>query len=162
MASPSKADLAADAWRRLFRFFISTRAQRDEVLGRHSLTPNDIRALSSLDRHQDRTMRSLSEEWGCDASNATWIVDRLEQRGFARRSTPEVDRRIKHVVLTALGEKLKRQVWSELNEPPKELLALDISQLTALRDALSGLPELPPGRIEMGSQPRRAKRRSKR
>lgn len=137
----SKAGLAADAWRRLFRFFIATRSQRDRVLSHHGLTPNDIRALTSLDRGYGRTMRSLAEEWGCDASNATWIVDRLERRGFASRSTPASDRRVKRVGLTPLGERTKRQVLRELNEPPPELLALDVARLTALRDALMGLPD---------------------
>src|SRR5262249_31213877 len=138
----AKARLAADAWRRLFRFFIGTRAQRDQVLGRHALTPNDVRALSSLDRQKDRTMRSLSEEWECDASNATWIVDRLERRGLARRSTPEADRRVKHVVLTRLGGRLKRQIWDELNEPPRGPLPLSTPPLRPPPVAPPGLPEL--------------------
>src|SRR5215831_16641159 len=106
----SKGALAADAWRRLFHLFISTRRQRDEVLGRYGLTPNDIRALTSLSAEEGRTMRSLAEEWGCDASNATWIVDRIEERGFAARTTPEHDRRVKRVVLTPPGEKMRRNV----------------------------------------------------
>ncbi len=137
----AKAALAADAWRRLFQFFISTRAQRDRVLSRHGLTPNDIRALSSLASGEGRTMRSLAEEWGCDASNATWIVDRLERRGWARRATPASDRRVKRVGLTPLGERLKRKVFRELNEPPPELVALDVKRLSALRNVLSTLPE---------------------
>jgi DNA-binding MarR family transcriptional regulator len=30
-------------------------------------------------------MRVLAQEWGCDPSNATWLVDRLEALGLARR-----------------------------------------------------------------------------
>src|SRR5215831_544164 len=139
-----KAALAAEAWRRLFHLLISTRAQRDEVLGRHRLTPNDIRALTSLSLRRGRTMRSLAEEWGCDASNATWIVDRIEKRGLAARRTPAADRRVKHVVLTPLGERTRARVLRDLDRPPREFLAMDVPRLEAIRDAfpeVSGDPE---------------------
>jgi len=138
-----KAALAAEAWRRLFHLFISTRAQRDEVLGRHQLTPNDIRALTSLSVREGRTMRSLAEEWGCDASNATWIVDRIERRGWAARRTPQADRRVKHVALTPLGERTRRRVLRDLDRPPREFLAMDVARLAAIRDALPEVPEGP-------------------
>ena len=46
----SKQALAADVWRRVFSFFMSTRHPRDLVLKRLGLTPNDARAFTSLDR----------------------------------------------------------------------------------------------------------------
>src|SRR5262245_576861 len=142
--SQGRAALAAEAWRRLFHFFISTRAQRDEVLARHRLTPNDIRALGSLAAAQGRTMRSLAEEWGCDASNATWIVDRLVKRRLARRSTPASDRRVKHVLLTPRGEQARRRVFRDLDRPPRELLTLEPGRLQAIRDAFERLPGADP------------------
>jgi len=36
-------------------------------------------------------MRSLADEWDCDPSNATWIIDHLEELGLARRQAPEHD-----------------------------------------------------------------------
>ena len=68
MAKAKKARLAAEAWKRVFTFFMQTRSQRDSVLARLALTPNDVRALTELDVTTGRTMRSLAEEWGCDAS----------------------------------------------------------------------------------------------
>ncbi|HEX5369710.1 MAG TPA: MarR family transcriptional regulator [Dehalococcoidia bacterium] len=130
--------LAADVWRRLFGFFMSTRHQRDTTLERLRLTPNDARAFYSLSEAQGRTMRSLAEEWGCDASNATWIVDRLEKRGFAERQTPK-DRRVKLVVLTALGAKTRSNLLQSLTEPPPQLLSLSDAQLKALSKALRPL-----------------------
>jgi DNA-binding MarR family transcriptional regulator len=43
-------------------------------------------------------MSQLADEWLCDASNATWIVDRLEERGLAERETTPTDRRVKDAV----------------------------------------------------------------
>src|ERR1700736_2955879 len=98
-----KAALAAEAWKRMFDFFMRTGVQRGRVLARMGLTPNDARALSALDVPGGRTMRSLADEWGCDASNATWIVDRLEKRGFAERRAIAGDRRGEVGVLHPAG-----------------------------------------------------------
>ena len=139
--SPSKEDLAAEAWRPLPRFFFDTVRHRQRVLVREGLTPNDARAFMALDATEAKSMRALAEEWTCDASNATFIVDRLEERGLAeRRSVPE-DRRLKLVVLTKLGEQTKQRVLAHFFEPPPELLALSRDDLETLRDAASKLPE---------------------
>jgi DNA-binding MarR family transcriptional regulator len=70
-------------------------------------TPNDSRALFSLDSEEGRAMHSLAEEWGCDPSERTWIVDRLKKLGLAQRRTVPQDRRLKHVVLTATGQQVR-------------------------------------------------------
>jgi DNA-binding MarR family transcriptional regulator len=48
-------------------------------------------------------MRSLADEWQCDPSHATFIVDRLEDLGLASRQPLLHDRRVKLVVLTRKG-----------------------------------------------------------
>jgi DNA-binding MarR family transcriptional regulator len=146
--SGSKSALAAEVWRRMFDFLIATRAQRDRVLGSFGLTPNDVRALSSLDK-AGRSMRSLADAWGCDASNATWMIDRLEARGLAERRSVPRDRRIKLVVLTPVGEKTRDALLEGVYQPPPELLELDRADLELLRKAVEKLPagKLPPGRM---------------
>jgi len=131
-----KASLAADTWNRMFDFFIRTSAQRVRVLARMGLTPNDARALSALDVAAGRTMRSLADEWGCDASNATLIIDRLERRGFAERRAMPGDRRVKLVVLTAAGLKTRQRLLEGMYDPPLQLLALPRASLEVLRSAL--------------------------
>jgi DNA-binding MarR family transcriptional regulator len=136
MAAKDKAALAAEAWKRMFDFFMRTGVQRGRVLARMGLTPNDARALSALDVPGGRTMRSLADEWGCDASNATWIVDRLEERGFAERRAIAGDRRVKLVVLTAAGAKARQKVLEGMYEAPPELVALPRASLEVLRNSL--------------------------
>ena len=138
--SPRKAELARRVWRRMFDFLIRTSPQRTASLGRRGLTPNDARALFALDRTRGRSMSDLADEWMCDASNATWIVDRLEERGLAERRTIPTDRRVKLVVLTAKGDRTRHEMIRTLYEPPPELLELDLEELEALRDAVAKLP----------------------
>lgn len=85
-------------------------------------------------------MRSLAEEWRCDASNATWIVDRLERAGLAERRSVPRDRRVRLVVLTPKGAATKRGLLGEFHAPPPELLALDRASLEDLQRVLTKSP----------------------
>jgi DNA-binding MarR family transcriptional regulator len=135
-----KAALARRVWARMFEFLIRTGPTRGAILARHGLTPNDSRALNSLDPEEGRTMRSLADEWKCDASYATQLVDRLEQLGLAERRTVAHDRRLKVVHLTAEGARRKAEIMDAFHAPPAELLALTVAELDALARALDRLP----------------------
>jgi DNA-binding MarR family transcriptional regulator len=137
--SRTKAELARDVWRFLFDFIVETAPRRNRVLGEHGLSPNDSRALFALDERRGRTMSSLAQEWGTDASYVTAVVDRLERKGLAARSALPGDRRVKLVLLTTAGSRLKKRLGRELHEPPDELLAMTTSDLEALWASTSKL-----------------------
>ncbi len=136
----AKQQLAAEAWRPLARFFFDTVRHRQKVMSSEGLTPNDIRALMALDPSEGRTMSELADSWTCDASNATFIVDRLEERALAERRTVATDRRVKLVVLTPRGAEIRGRVLQRFFEPPPELLELSRADLEALREAAARLP----------------------
>jgi len=138
--SATKAEIASEAWRRMFDFLMSTHEHRDRVLERLGLTPGDSKALIHLEAGVGQSMGSLAAAWTCDASNATWIVDRLEQRGLVERRGMPGDRRVKEVVLTPQGVEMKEALLDALYEPPPELLALSRADLEAL---LTGVQKLP-------------------
>jgi DNA-binding MarR family transcriptional regulator len=131
---------AAHAWRLIFDYIRATTAERVAVLERLGLTPAESRALTSLDAKGGRSMRSLAEEWGCDPSNATWLVDRLERQGLATRVAREGDRRVKAVLLTPKGKRVRRNLVDALYTPPADLVALSLRDLDALRLAAAKLP----------------------
>jgi DNA-binding MarR family transcriptional regulator len=137
---PSRLALAAEAWRPMIAFFFQTGRRRAEIFERFGLTPGDAKALWALDAHDGRPMRELAKHWSCDASNATWIVDRLEQAGLAERRPDPRDRRVKLVVMTERGAEVKTQVLEAMLEPPPELMELTRADLEALRDATAKLP----------------------
>jgi DNA-binding MarR family transcriptional regulator len=138
-SAKTKPARARRVWQLMFDFLISTAPHRTEVLARFGLTPNDSRALGSLRQDEGRTMRSLADEWQCDASNATWIIDRLEQAGLADRRAAPNDRRVKLVVLTARGARVKSKVMEAFYTAPPELLSLDNADLVALERLLERL-----------------------
>jgi DNA-binding MarR family transcriptional regulator len=145
----SKATLAADVWRDLFSFFWSSGSRNTMIVASQELgvTPGHVKALLELEPGQARPMRALADSLHCDASNATWLVDRLEEQGLVERGSVPTDRRVKTVVLTPLGVKTRDSVIERLHEPPEDLLALDREDLEELRAALAKLPksELPFG-----------------
>src|SRR5438132_3140514 len=155
-----RAPVAAEAWRRIFDFIAPTADQRDRVLERLDLTPGDARTLGSLNQDEGRTMRALAREWRCDASTATWLVDRLERRGFAKRGSSPEDRRVKLVTLTPRGAKTQARLRAALFAPPPELLSLEVVDLVALRDAAAKLPSGPWPAPRAAAELHRVKRRS--
>src|SRR3954471_21160227 len=84
--------LARAVWQAMFDLLIHSAPVRTTSLARRGLTPNDSRALFSLDRQTGRSMRSLADQWACDPSYATSIVNRLEQLGLAKRQVVAHDR----------------------------------------------------------------------
>jgi DNA-binding MarR family transcriptional regulator len=137
--TPTTAALARRVWQAMFDVLIRSAPQRTTSLARRGLTPNDSRALFSLDVREGRTMRSLADAWKCDPSNATWIVDHLEELGLAERRSVARDRRIKLVMLTGKGERTRTELLEEFHQPPTEFSALDRADLEALDRALSKL-----------------------
>jgi MarR family transcriptional regulator, organic hydroperoxide resistance regulator len=136
----SKAAIAAEAWGVVLEVAMGQRDRFLAALSEFGLTPGDLRALTALDPHHSRPMGSLAAAWDCDASNVTWMIDRLEQRGLVERRTHPTDRRAKTVALTPLGMQTKTDLITRLHQPPADLLSLDRETLRTLRTALAKLP----------------------
>lgn len=133
MSAPSldERDLAGDAWRLLFEFLMRSAPQRLAAQQKHGLTPNDSRALFSLDA-AGKPIGALAREWGCDPSTATWLVDRLERLGLANRIASSSDRRVKLVRLTEKGMATKNDLQEAYHLPPAEMAKLSPGDLDEL------------------------------
>jgi DNA-binding MarR family transcriptional regulator len=134
---------ARRVWQALFDLLVRSAPIRTASLARRGLTPNDSRGLFSLDPRTGRSMRSLSDEWQCDPSNATFIVDRLEELGLASRQPLLHDRRVKLVVLTRKGAKTRSELLREFYQPPAEFDELDRTDLEALERIVIKLTSAP-------------------
>jgi DNA-binding MarR family transcriptional regulator len=95
-----------------------------------------LHALRLIEPGVEVPMSSLAGKLFCDASNVTGIVDRLEARGLIERRPAEHDRRVKLLVLTPEGERLRATVMRQFARPPAELASLPMEHKRALRDAL--------------------------
>src|SRR5258706_9093447 len=85
-------------------------------------------------------MRSLADAWSTAPSNATWVVDRLERRGLAKRVAKDGDRRVKNVVLTSKSTRIRKELLASQYTPPPHFMALPQRAPHAPRAATSKLP----------------------
>lgn len=125
-------DLANDTWRRMTDLFLSRKHQVMEIAAAHGLNPGAMNALLFLEPGQPCSMRALADAWRCDASNVTWLVDRLEEHGLAERRPHPTDRRVRTVALTRKGTRMRSQIESKLFEAPASFRDLGVSDLESL------------------------------
>ncbi|MEU2030389.1 MarR family winged helix-turn-helix transcriptional regulator [Nocardia amamiensis] len=97
------------------------------------LTPSQVIALRELS--EPITARELAARMSCEPSNATFVLDRLEQQDLIRREPHPTDRRAKQIVLTPAGQRRRDDALGLLgaNSP---LTSLTGTQQQALRDLL--------------------------
>ena len=106
----------------------------EAVAAAHDLTPIQAKVMLSLG--QPEPMRCLADELGCDPSNVTSLVDKLEERGLLTRAGAKEDRRVKVLAATAAGTKLREALSSALFGSVPGLDALTTSQVADLRHLL--------------------------
>ena len=138
----TKRELAGDVWGLMARFTMERVQSGDHfaVLRELGLTPGHLKALAIVQPDEPRPMGVIAEIMRCDASQVTWLVDRLEERGLVERRSMPTDRRVRTIALTPRGVEVRRRVLDKLFEPPPELIRMDAATLEVLRDHLQKLP----------------------
>ena len=117
--------------RTLFR-----RQRRRFLIAAAELDLHPAQAGALLQLEQALPMHQLAGELGCDSSNVTGLVDRLAARGLvARRESPE-DRRVRHVVLTAAGRRMRERLLSQVGQPIVDLSRLSDAEQRRLLELL--------------------------
>jgi DNA-binding MarR family transcriptional regulator len=130
-----RTDPGSEAWSLLHWAMVSSK-QRFMAMGREfDLAPQQMIALRILGGGP-QPMGELAKYLGCDSSNITGITDRLEERGLVRREADEDDRRVKNLVLTGKGDKLRAKITVRLAEPPPFIANLSEKDQVALRDIM--------------------------
>jgi len=92
--------------------------QIDDHLRSHvhglGLTPSQALALREL--QSPLAMRELATRMACEASNVTFVVDRLEAGGLVERVAHPDDRRAKRVRLTEAGRSVRARLMRQLTK----------------------------------------------
>jgi MarR family transcriptional regulator, organic hydroperoxide resistance regulator len=137
MAVRAKTDPATEAWRLATQLWFGERPPRvPRIAAEFDISPMAIKMLHGLGPGQEVPMSALADQIGCDASNITGIVDRMETRGLIERRDSASDRRVKLIGLTDDGVELRNAVLERLFDPPEALLRLSAADQRALRDIL--------------------------
>src|SRR5204862_2874684 len=136
MANTATSSPATEAWALMRRLFGPQRKRFMALAAEYDLSPPQLAALKVLHPDHPFAMSELAGILGCDNSNVTGIVDRLEYRGLVERRPAEHDRRVKLLALTEDGCELRDSIGDRLHAPPDELAALSAADQRALRDVL--------------------------
>lgn len=134
--SPEDIELDRDVCKLVHRLAqrLDTHVRRvAEELG---LTPTQVIALRELT--EPITARELAHRMTCEPSNATFVLDRLEQQDLIQRRPHPTDRRAKQIVLTPAGKRRRDDVLAHLSKQPP-LAKLTAFQQETLRDLLKAL-----------------------
>lgn len=91
-----------------------------------NLTPVQGIILLMMKPGEGRAMSELADLLGCDASNCTGLVTRLESNGYVERATDENDRRVKQIRLTDKGTHCRDEIMKNLAKSE----AMDLKKLT--------------------------------
>ena len=129
-------DPGAEAWGLFFELFTRNKPRMLAIGNEFDLAPMQMHALRLLDPEGQVPMSALAENMGCDPSNVTGIVDRLEGRGLIERRGAEHDRRVKMLALTDEGTRVREHIMSRMAVPPPEIARLPRAEQRALRDVL--------------------------
>jgi DNA-binding MarR family transcriptional regulator len=130
-----RTDPGSEAWS-LMHWLMVTNKQRFFAMAQEfDLAPQQMIALRMLGAGP-RKMSELAQALFCDNSNVTGIIDRLEERGLVRREAAEGDRRVKLIVLTKEGERMRVEITRRMAEAPPPIASLSQEDQRALRDIL--------------------------
>ena len=125
---------AAEAWAEL-RTLLG-RQRRRFLIAASELDLHPAQAGVLLQLASPLPMNELAAVLACDNSNVTGLVDRLEARGLVARQANPDDRRVKRVVLTTAGIRLRDQLLESVGRPPAGFRRLSPAEQLQLRDLL--------------------------
>ena len=105
---------ACRAWQLLVKFFFAQRERLPSLGEEFELSPVQCHVLHLIEPERPLPMGRLADTLGCDASNVTGLVDRLEARGLIQRRPSADDRRVKVIQLTPTGSRLRAQLLRQM------------------------------------------------
>ena len=120
-----------------------------ERLLREGVSMAQIHIMYTVQRHGEMTMSQLADVLDVSDSNATGLVDRMEERGFIERDRVPTDRRVVLVRVTeagahllleidALSDEIFRTVLDRLDPPQLIGVSRAVADLRAAVDATVG------------------------
>lgn len=97
-----------------------------EIMESLEMTPVQGMLLMLFETGKGQSMQNLSCRMGCDASNVTGLVDRLDSQGLIECTVDPTDRRVKLIQLSDKGIKCRQEVLKKLRVAE----AIDLERLT--------------------------------
>jgi DNA-binding MarR family transcriptional regulator len=111
-----------------------------ERLVRQGISMTHLHVLWQLEEHGELGMGRIAELTGVSMSNATGLIDRMEERGLVERARLTDDRRAVHVRPTPRGLEVLREIEILRGDLMEAVLSsLDDAQLARVARAMSDI-----------------------
>ena len=134
------SDLHAEIVSNFREAFAELRCLGSERMHRADISMTHFHLLSMLERHGSITMSRIAELLDVSVSNATGLIDRIEERGLVERARVPDDRRVVHVQLTDKGRQTLHEVELFKEDMIHSVLErLDERQLRRVAQAMADL-----------------------
>jgi DNA-binding MarR family transcriptional regulator len=126
-----------------FRTAITTlKALSNERVLKLGLSMAQLNILYTLKRCGEMPMSRLAEMLNVSLSNATGLIDRIEERGLVERTRVPEDRRIVMIRVTPAGERMLRELDVLSDELLRSVLGrLSRSEVAAVATAFASIRE---------------------
>lgn len=110
------------------------------VTEKWEMTPVQGMLLMIFEPDETKSMQGLSAVMGCDASNITGLVDRLEAQGLIERTVDSRDRRVKLIRLSKEGRDCRAKIVAGLSVAEAvDMKKLTVDEITALSNIIDKL-----------------------
>jgi DNA-binding MarR family transcriptional regulator len=110
----------------MYEIFRASKPYLNAVASHFDLTTQQVFALKQLSNERPMVMSELAASLGCDASNVTSIVDKLESRGLVERRSADRDRRVKAIMMTPAGVGVRNGIEERMQQPPPAIDNLSV------------------------------------
>jgi MarR family 2-MHQ and catechol resistance regulon transcriptional repressor len=124
-----------DVFIKLMRCANSVMSRVGQRINEAGLTTSQFGALEALYHLGPLSQCDIAGKMLCSESNITFVLDKLEERGWIRRDRSESDRRVIVVSLTAAGRKFIAGVFPDIASViEQEMNVLTVPELQSLGD----------------------------
>ena len=113
------------------------------------LTHPQYLVMLALWQHEPLSVRELGRLLQLDPGTLSPLLKRLEAAGYVRRERSEHDERVLAVTLTEAGRRLRRRA-EKIPPAVVDMLGMEIEELQALREQLTGVIEVAQRALEEG------------
>ena len=141
---PSPAQTPPDPYAAIIADFRASmtmlKCASSERVIRLGLSMAQLHILYTLQRNGQMTMSRLAEVLNVSLSNATGLIDRIEERGFVERTRVAEDRRVVLIRVTPEGEQMLEEIDALSDELLRSVLSrIDRPKLVGVRQAAAAL-----------------------
>lgn len=116
-----------DIYRNIMYLMMHAKRHLAQIMDERQMTPVQGMLLTIFQGDQGISMQKISQILGCDASNVTGLVDRLDSQDLIERSVDPNDRRVKVIKLSKKGYECRDAMFKALREAE----AADLQRLTS-------------------------------